>query len=223
MRAALLAVVVLGALALLPTQLSVPAWADHYMVDGVMAPHAPGTPAQPPPAPPPPPVMPPPVPPPAAAPPAPPAPVPVIPTRPTAPSRPLTVQAGCRRPRTVQQLRFSVAKYPNISRHTASAIASGWPRILVLNRAGAARREARLLARSGLAPRPLEALNQYPPAVGRGRANGRLTGLVRGINPIGWDASVVYVPAGEQRSHAAWLSAKLRGLCSGTRFRYVFR
>jgi hypothetical protein len=63
----------------------------------------------------------------------------------------------------------------------------------------------------------------YPAAVGRGRANGSSRGLVRGRNPRGWRADVAYVPSGENRSHGASLGGKLRGLCNGTRFRYVFR
>ena len=35
--------------------------------------------------------------------------------------------------------------------------------------------------------------DEYPAAVGRGRANGEQRGLVRGINPIGWMADVAYV------------------------------
>ena len=72
-------------------------------------------------------------------------------------------------------------------------------------------------------PRASEDRNQYPPAIGRGRANGNYKGLVRGINPIGWQASVMYVPDRERRSHGRSLRAKLGGLCNGTRFRYVFR
>ena len=65
--------------------------------------------------------------------------------------------------------------------------------------------------------------DEYPAAVGRGRANGKQRGLVRGINPLGWLADVEYVPRGENRSHGSSLGAKLRRLCDGTRFRYLFR
>lgn len=47
-------------------------------------------------------------------------------------------------------------------------------------------------------------------------------GLVRGINPIGWMADVMYVPDRENQSHGSSLGAKLRRFCNGTRFRYVF-
>ena len=130
--------------------------------------------------------------------------------------------ASCRRPSTVQRLRFSASKYRNIKRHTELAIAKGWPRILVLNRSGADARRDRLLEESGLAPRADQDRDEYPPAVGRGRANGNQKGLVRGINPIGWMASVMYVPDRENQSHGSSLGAQLRRLCNGTRFRYVF-
>jgi len=129
---------------------------------------------------------------------------------------------SCSRPATVQRLVFSSNKYPNIKAHTLAAIAKGWPRILVLNRPGAAQRRDRLLENSGLAPRATEDRDEYPPAVGRGRANGSQKGLVRGINPLGWMADVKYVPDRENQSHGSSLGAKLRGLCNGTRFRYVF-
>jgi hypothetical protein len=45
---------------------------------------------------------------------------------------------------------------------------------------------------------------------------------VRGINPIGWLADVMYVPSSENRSHGSSLGAKLRRLCNGVHFRYVF-
>lgn len=48
------------------------------------------------------------------------------------------------------------------------------------------------------------------------------SGLIRGINPIGWLTEVIYVPSRENRSHGSSLGAKLRKLCDGTRFRYVF-
>ncbi|MDP1857204.1 MAG: hypothetical protein Q8K82_00955 [Gemmatimonadaceae bacterium] len=59
-------------------------------------------------------------------------------------------------------------------------------------------------------------------AVGRGRANGKSRGLVRGINPIGWMADVEYVPSGENRSHGSSLGSKLRRFCTGVKFRYIF-
>jgi len=120
----------------------------------------------------------------------------------------------------VQRLRFSATKYANIKKHAQAAIARGWPRILVLNRAGADARRDRLL--QDIPTMPGFDRDEYPPAVGRGRANGDQRGLVRGINPLGWMADVMYVASGENRSHGSSLGAKLRGLCNGTRFRYAF-
>jgi hypothetical protein len=117
-------------------------------------------------------------------------------------------------------LRFSATKYPTIRAHMEAAIAKGWPRILVLNRSGADERRGRLL--ENIPTRPGFDRDEYPPAVGRGRANASLKGLVRGINPIGWLADVMYVPSSENRSHGSTLGAKLRGVCDGVRFRYVF-
>jgi hypothetical protein len=129
-------------------------------------------------------------------------------------------KSNCMRPSTVQRLRFSATKYPTIKLHMETAIAKGWPRILVLNRPGADKRRDRLL--ENIPTRPGFDRDEYPPAVGRGRANANLKGLVRGINPLGWLADVMYVPSSENRSHGSTLGAKLRGLCNGVRFRYVF-
>lgn len=88
----------------------------------------------------------------------------------------------------------------------------------MLNRPHADDRRDRLLANI-----PTQAgfdRDEYPPAVGRGRPNGNQRGLVRGINPIGWIADVMYVPSSENRSHGSSLGAKLRRLCNGTRFRF---
>ena len=64
--------------------------------------------------------------------------------------------------------------------------------------------------------------DEYPGAVGRGKANDDLRGLVRGINPVGWMVDVAYVPSRENRSHGSSLGGKLRGFCNGTRFQYAF-
>jgi hypothetical protein len=54
-------------------------------------------------------------------------------------------RASCIRPAGVQRLTFSKAKYPNIRRHFMAAAKKGWPRVMVLNRKGAAARRKRLL------------------------------------------------------------------------------
>jgi hypothetical protein len=78
----------------------------------------------------------------------------------------------------------------------------------VLNRRGTDQRRDRLLANI-----PRHAgfdRDEYPAAVGRGRPNGTQRGLVRGINPIGWLADVMYVPSSENCSHGPSLGSKLR-------------
>ncbi len=123
---------------------------------------------------------------------------------------------SCTKPRAVQRISFSKTKYPNVRRHFRGAVRRGWPRILVVNRPGADARRDRLLedyeTRDGFDR------DEYPPAVGRGRGKG----LEKGSNPRGWKASVEYVDSSENRSHGSRLGTKLRRLCDGTRFRYVF-
>jgi hypothetical protein len=122
----------------------------------------------------------------------------------------------------VQRLRFSATKYRHIKAHMDAAIARGWPRIMVLNRKGADERRDRLLNPMTFPTRASFDRDEYPAAVGRGRANGTQHGLIRGTGPIGWRADVAYVASAENRSHGSSMGAKLRRFCDGTRFRYVF-
>ncbi len=125
-------------------------------------------------------------------------------------------EVGCQRPSGVQNIGFSATKYRNIRRHFLEALRRGWPATLVLKRSGASERRDRLL--TGVSTRKGYDRDEYPPAVGRGVG----AGLMRGVNPVGWMASVMLIPSGENRSHGAVMGAKLRGLCSGTKFRYLF-
>lgn len=127
----------------------------------------------------------------------------------------------CTRPKAVQRLVFSRSRYRNIRRHVIRAVRKGWPRVMVLNRPGADARRDRLL--EGIPTRRGFDRDEYPAAVGRGRANGKSRGLVRGTNPRGWKADVAYVRSRENRSHGSSLGSKLRRFCNGTRFRYAFR
>lgn len=138
------------------------------------------------------------------------------------PPPPAAKPRNCTRPSAVQRLRFSQAKYPNIRKHMEAAIGRGWPRVMVLNRKGADERRERLLDPVTFPTRAGFDRDEYPAAVGRGRANGTKQGLVRGNGPIGWLADVAYVASSENRSHGASLGAKLRRFCDRTRFRYVF-
>ena len=104
--------------------------------------------------------------------------------------------ASCRRPSKVQLLRFSAARYPAIKAHVRAAITKGWPRILVVNRPHADNRRNRLLAQRGLPPRARSYRDEYPPAIGRGRADGKRKALVRGVKPIGWMADLHTCPTG---------------------------
>lgn len=128
---------------------------------------------------------------------APSSPVPPVPTPPSSgtPTTPAADQdagsgdrAGCTRPSGVQNITFSKTKYPHIREHFLKALRKGWPRTLVLNRAGVAKRRARLL--EGVATKPGYDRDEYPPAVGRGRG----AGLTKGTNPTGWRADVKLVP-----------------------------
>jgi len=129
-------------------------------------------------------------------------------------------RTGCSLPHAVQSIRFSGSRYPNIRQHMLDAERKGWPATLVLNRPGAGSRRDRLLA--DIPTRGGYDRDEYPPAVGRGRPNGDLRSLVRGIDPRGWLADVEYVPSAENRSHGSSMGGKLRHFCNGTRFRYVF-
>lgn len=140
---------------------------------------------------------------------------------PPPPASPLPApKSSCSRPVGVQRVRFGAGKYPNIKRHAESAIAAGWPRVLVVNRPGKGERRERLLR--NIPTKDGFDRDEYPPAVGRGRAYNDNRGLVRGVDPIGWVADVTYVRSGENRSHGASLGNKLRRFCNGTRFRYTF-
>jgi hypothetical protein len=128
---------------------------------------------------------------------------------------------SCTRTRGIVTLNFSAREYPAIKRHSQRAVSRGWPRTMVLNRRGTDERRDRLMR--GRATKSGYDRDEYPAAVLRGRANGDLRGLVRGVEPRGWWASVTYVRSSENRSHGASMGNKLRRFCDGTRVRYRFR
>ncbi len=134
--------------------------------------------------------------------------------RPAPAAKPACVKTG-----TVQPIGFSRTRFATTRAHYLRAIAAGWPQVLVVNRKGADARRDRLLDESGLATMPGFDRDEYPPAVGRGRGS---RALRRGINPVGWMASVEYVPSDENRSHGSTMGTKLRRFCDGQKFRYVF-
>lgn len=124
-------------------------------------------------------------------------------------------KSSCLTPGKVQPIGFSKSKYPNIRKHYLSAVAKGWPRILVLNRPGASARRAKLLA--DIPTRDDYDRDEYPPALARGRGF-----HIRGADPRGWKADVAYVPSSENRSHGSTMGTKLKRFCNGTKFRYAF-
>jgi len=130
---------------------------------------------------------------------------------------PAPPKRSCVKPDAVQNISFSKTKYPNIRRHMLRAIRKGWPRVMVLNRRGTNARRDRLLA--GYPTRDGYDRDEYPASFGRGST---FRWLMRGSDPTGWRASVMYVPSSENRSHGSVLGIKLRRFCDGTRFRYVF-
>lgn len=124
---------------------------------------------------------------------------------------------SCKKTKATVALEFSKSKYPNIRKHTMKAIKKGWPSVVVLNRPGADDRRDRLL--EDIPTKKGYDRDEYPPAVGRGKYK---KALMKGSNPTGWKASVMYVPSSENRSHGSSMGAQLRSYCDGTRFRYRF-
>jgi streptogramin lyase len=121
----------------------------------------------------------------------------------------------CTRSRNTVPIGLSGTNYPNVIAHMNRAIAKGWPRTLVLNRPGAAKRHNRL--KRDRPTRPGLDNAEYPLAIGRGRGKG----LTRGIRPTGWKAHVERVPAAENRSAESTVNAKLSHYCDGVKFRIV--
>jgi hypothetical protein len=127
--------------------------------------------------------------------------------RPPARDRATTTAAAasraCVRTDAVVAVGLSSTRYATVLAHARRAIARGWPRTLVVHRAGADTRRDRLLA--GIPTRPGLDRDEYPPAMAR----------------AGWRADVAYVPSGENRGAGSVMGIKLRRYCDGTRFRYV--
>lgn len=100
--------------------------------------------------------------------------------------------AECIRPASVQRIVFSAARYPSVRRHFRRAVLRrGWPRELVVNRAGADERRERLL--HDIPTREGFDRDEYPPAVGRGRGRG----LERGRHPRMESRRTLRPPIGE--------------------------
>jgi hypothetical protein len=110
----------------------------------------------------------------------------------------------CEFSRDVRTVTFDRSRYPDIYQHWLDAIAKGWPKIMVLDRAGADARRNRLL-------------RSIPTRAGQNRDE-----LPNTILRSGWLADVEYVPASENKSQGASLGAQLRGVCDGVRVQYAW-
>jgi hypothetical protein len=111
--------------------------------------------------------------------------------------------ARCTTPAAVVEVRLPTARYPHVLEHARRAIRRGYPAVMVIHREGAAERRRRLLAH--IPTRRGFDRDEYPADEGRA--------VVR--------ADVAYVPSAENRGAGAVMGEQLRGLCDGTRFRYV--
>jgi hypothetical protein len=114
------------------------------------------------------------------------------------------VPTACQKPDGVVDISFSKTKYPHIRAHYRRAVREGWPSVFVLNRKGASERRDKAL--EGVPTKPGYDRDEEPPAVGRKT----------------WHTHVALVPSSENRSHGAALGIKLKRLCDGVKFRYVF-
>jgi Deoxyribonuclease NucA/NucB/Excalibur calcium-binding domain len=111
---------------------------------------------------------------------------------------------GCSRPDRPVRITFSRERYPNIIKHIKISWKRGYPKKLVIWRPGADRRRDRLL--EGIPTKPGYDRDEAPAAVLRKKVQ----------------ASVRYVPSGENRSAGASLGSQISGYCNGVRVRYRF-
>ena len=139
----------------------------------------------------------------------------LVPT-PTPSPTPSPAPVKCKKTKKVVRVRFDRKVFVNLRKHYRVAIERGWPKVLVLNRKGAAARTKKVLAR--IETRAGYDRDEYPPAIGRGKGKG----LRQGRRPRGWVADVGYVlsPVGVMANLT--IAAKLAPYCGGTRFRYAW-
>lgn len=113
-------------------------------------------------------------------------------------------QASCTRTNAIIRIPLTSARHSTVIAHANYAIrVKHYPRIMILNRAGAASRRTALL--KGVVTRPGYDRDEYPAAVGR-----------RVIK-----ADVRLIPSGQNRSAGAVMGNTLRPYCDGTRFYYA--
>ncbi len=138
-----------------------------------------------------------------------------LPTVTPSPS-PSPAATPCRTTKAIRRIRFSKTLFPNVRKHYRVATGRGWPKVLVLNRKGAAARTRKVLAK--VKSKAGYDRDEYPPAIGRGRGKG----LRQGRKPRGWVADVGYVRSPEGVVATLATAVKLARYCDGTRFRYAF-
>lgn len=121
---------------------------------------------------------------------------------PAAPSKP-TPAKNCSRTKDVIEIGLSKTRYPAVLAHMETAVKAGFPRVMTLNRVGAARRRARALR--GWRTRRGHDRDEYPMAFARKT----------------WRAHIAYVPSTQNRGAGASIGTKLRRWCDGVRFTIV--
>jgi hypothetical protein len=112
--------------------------------------------------------------------------------------------AGCTIISRVIDIGLSETKYPAVRKHWDHAIRKGYPRILTVNRAGAAKRRSKLLADFPTAPG--RDRDEYPMAMARATVR----------------ADVALVDSSQNRGAGSVQGIKLRRYCSGQRFKIVW-
>jgi hypothetical protein len=117
----------------------------------------------------------------------------------------------CERRDRAVRIYLSTRRYPNVVAHIKRSWREGYPHVLTINRDGAEQRRRRLLDRWERAhPQPkgdgLD-LDERPAAMLRRHA---------------YRASVMAIPASENRSEGARMRHALDGVCDGERVMYVF-
>jgi hypothetical protein len=104
----------------------------------------------------------------------------------------------------VVRVGLSKTKYPAVKKHWDRAIRKGYPRTLIVNRAGASQRRTKLLA--SFPTRPGKDRDEYPMAMARTTVK----------------ADVAYVDSSQNRGAGSVQGIKLRRYCSGQRFKIVW-
>jgi hypothetical protein len=111
---------------------------------------------------------------------------------------------GCRIVKRVVNVGLSKTKYPEVRKHWDAAIKKGYPRVLKINRKGAAQRRAKLLR--DISTKAGFDRDEYPMAMARRTVK----------------ADVDLVDSSQNRGAGSVQGTKLRRYCSGQRFKIVW-